>query len=124
VRITDGSHQKVLNLKVRSFLLAQMNKFLFSVLSSFMKINIDLRTTRPLQYGKALTKQGTYMGPTVLGPYCEGKGWSEQRTISYSKMKGVKRKEKFKQRHGKKRTGREGKDDWSEKQQKTKRRKK
>jgi hypothetical protein len=70
--------ERYMNLKVRSFLLAQMNKFLFSVLSSFMKINIDLRTARPLQYGKALKEQGTYIGLTVLGPCCERKGWSKQ----------------------------------------------
>jgi hypothetical protein len=50
-----------------------MNKFLFSILSSFMKINVDLRITLPLEYGKALIEKGTYMGPTFLGPFCEGK---------------------------------------------------
>jgi hypothetical protein len=55
-----------------------MNKFLFSVQSSFNKINVDLKKTRPLQYGKELTKQGTYMAPIVLGTCFYEKGWSEE----------------------------------------------
>jgi len=51
--------------------------FLFSLPSSFIKINVDPKAIQSLHYGKEVTEQGIYMIQIILASCCEGKVWPE-----------------------------------------------